>query len=843
MGLLQSIDNFFLSLEKAKPPVTSTAKGDKGGLGRTNPAADIMEMQSLDGFSSIIRSLKNSEQSLNGVWADNKEEFKKNILSELKTFIVTKWEKPWKPAFLQTPRGKIITGAVNLDNRRYRQRVGLKANLIECPYFATKNEIIKRGGKILDGKKGIMIVMRFKLDGQKEDEQGNVEIFEKFCAKFDNVYNLADTTCKIPKFTRTEYKDNQLNRYIESVINIWKKHKQIPTLKFDRLDDCYFLPNTDEIHVVDINQYDRVNEYYSTLFHEIVHSTKLRKTKDNKPVRAGFGSSKFGTRNYAREELVAEFGAYIICCELGLEYTRNNTLSYLKSWSKRLSDDDVLESYAQATEAADFLLENIEATKIINSVVSKAPKKPEPKDSPKKNEHETYKPVYFPIDEGIARRAKNLNSFSDYVGGSTTEDYKKEVARVYALVNSTREDNRERAADIANQFAKKYADWVNKKNAIDCRCPSIMITGAGNFPTRKKEKQNAARDRHWQLYDEIYKLVEKIENLSKNHAISSSDSSAIVQLEAKVEKLQKLQGIMKDSNAYYRKHKTMVGFQSLTDEEAKKIDEYVKNDCYALPYPRFKLSNNLAKIKQAQNRIAEISKIKSSEEKKLEERSYVRVEQNKEEMRLQLFFEGKPSPEVRNLLKHGGYKWSPRNSCWQRQLTYNAMYTFKNILLPELDKLLGSSEDTEQAKEGEPNTFNENSLGFVPISHKEDIKTEKLGGELGKFIGEFDRNCFSIVLRGDKGAGKSRLLYQLINAFAYKNLTVGFFSLEMGLKSSVTQRYKDEYITPRNLDYINITTTLPTYEQLSAACKKYDVVAIDSWTKLKGFEQQDFDRL
>lgn len=136
-----------------------------------------------------------------------------------------------------------------------------------------------------------------------------------------------------------------------------------------------------------------------------------------------------------------------------------------------------------------------------------------------------------------------------------------------------------------------------------------------------------------------------------------------------------------------------------------------------------------------------------------------------------------------------------------------------------------------------------NTLDFVPISHKEDIKTDKLGGELGKFIGEYDRYCFSIVLRGDKGAGKSRLLYQLINAFAYKNLNIGFFSLEMGLKSSVTQRYKDEYITPRNLDYINITSTSPTYDQLNEACKRYDVVAIDSWTKLKGFEQQDFDRL
>lgn len=134
-------------------------------------------------------------------------------------------------------------------------------------------------------------------------------------------------------------------------------------------------------------------------------------------------------------------------------------------------------------------------------------------------------------------------------------------------------------------------------------------------------------------------------------------------------------------------------------------------------------------------------------------------------------------------------------------------------------------------------------MRFVPFAKKHTVKTDKLGGELGKFLGSYNRNCFTIVLRGDKGAGKSRLLYQLINAFAHKNLKVGFFSLEMGRYSSVTQRYRSEYITPRNLKLIDISTHAPTYEQLSEACKLYDVVAIDSWTKLKDMQQTDLDRL
>ena len=58
----------------------------------------------------------------------------------------------------------------------------------------------------------------------------------------------------------------------------------------------------------------------------------------------------------------------------------------------------------------------------------------------------------------------------------------------------------------------------------------------------------------------------------------------------------------------------------------------------------------------------------------------VRVVQNTEENRLQLVFEGKPSEETRTFLKKNGYKWSPRNSAWQRQLTPNAAWNFNHVV-------------------------------------------------------------------------------------------------------------------------------------------------------------------
>ncbi len=49
-------------------------------------------------------------------------------------------------------------------------------------------------------------------------------------------------------------------------------------------------------------------------------------------------------------------------------------------------------------------------------------------------------------------------------------------------------------------------------------------------------------------------------------------------------------------------------------------------------------------------------------------------------MRVQLFFEGKPEEDVRNILKGEAFKWSPKNGCWQRQLTDNARIATKRVI-------------------------------------------------------------------------------------------------------------------------------------------------------------------
>ena len=105
---------------------------------------------------------------------------------------------------------------------------------------------------------------------------------------------------------------------------------------------------------------------------------------------------------------------------------------------------------------------------------------------------------YYPINEGAARRAKEMNSFSDYKEGSATAEYRAMVDKAAAIAEQqkSRVDPmyHEKIDHLLDTYARKLAENMNQGFAIDARVPSVMIAGPANFPVGKKEKQNRARD-------------------------------------------------------------------------------------------------------------------------------------------------------------------------------------------------------------------------------------------------------------------------------------------------------------------------------------------------------------
>ncbi len=302
---------------------------------------------------------------------------------------------------------------------------------------------------------------------------------------------------------------------------------------------------------------------------------------------------------------------------------------------------------------------------------------------------------YFEINERMAKSAHQMMSMRDYPEGSKTAEYRRYADRAYDLaeqIERERPKQAERAWQIATAYAHRMADNLNTASRIGCMCPSVLISGAGNFPVKKKEKQNAASDRNYREFNEIQKYLSKLESiLHGKEVIRSDDEDAIVLLEEKLSKLESEQETMKAVNTYYRKNGTLDGCLELSEKERRKIESAWAHGWYqGIPYPAYALSNNNANLRRIRQRLESLKKEKGRETSEITlENLGITIKENIEDMRIQIFFEEKPEPEIREILKSRAFKWSPSNGCWQRQLSDNARYA-TNQIITELKSVLSN---------------------------------------------------------------------------------------------------------------------------------------------------------
>jgi len=291
--------------------------------------------------------------------------------------------------------------------------------------------------------------------------------------------------------------------------------------------------------------------------------------------------------------------------------------------------------------------------------------------------------MYHEINETAARRAKEANSYSDYKQGSKTSEYRSMIDAAREIVERQKQRvdpmHHDKIDRLFGRYCAKLAANMNKGFEIDARVPSIMIAGPSNFPVRKKEKQNAARHRNMEDFQEVQGILEKIKGVGMG-GISADDPNAIKKLEDKLASLENSQETMKAVNVYYRKNGTLDSCPDLSEDTIEKLKASMSRDWRKNPKPfeSFSLSNNSAEIRRLRKRIEGLKRhAESSADGWAFDGGEVVI--NKEANRLQIKFDGKPDEAVRNELKSNGFRWAPSQGAWQRQLTTNAMFAIKRI--------------------------------------------------------------------------------------------------------------------------------------------------------------------
>ena len=357
---------------------------------------------------------------------------------------------------------------------------------------------------------------------------------------------------------------------------------------------------------------------------------------------------------------------------------------YYEEW-KSCSLENFIECYSEwSMELKEEKTQNIASNGIITQNIDKKTETEQKTDNVEYadfKQQKAEKNVNYQINENMAARAKSMMSFNDYKKGSATNEYRKLIdeASTIAEQQKSKVDSmyHEKIDYYFHLYARKLAQNLNGFHEIGTRCPSVLITGAGNFPVSKKEKQMNAYRKNAQEYEEIQEILYKIKGIGMS-GISSDNPKAMEKLKEKLLTLEQNQEQMKQVNAYYKKHKTLEGCSLLSEAEKKRLTSYIEKDYNAekRPYNSFTLTNNNAKIKHTKQRIAELEKKDFLKGWKFESGKVIA---NKEVNRLQIVFDEKPEEELRAKLKLNGFKWSPSQKAWQRLLNQNAVRAVKRI--------------------------------------------------------------------------------------------------------------------------------------------------------------------
>jgi len=255
------------------------------------------------------------------------------------------WRKPWSSGGL--PK--------NLISRKPYHGVNvllLGMQGYASPYWLTFKQAADMGAMVRKGEKGTPVVFWNWTTKQVQNKSGDLEEKDIPFFRYYTVFNLA----QIEWLTLPEYVAAESFEPIIACEEVIDRMPNPPTIEHGFAEACYNRLN-DVIKMPPRLSFKSEANYYGTLYHEAVHSTGHSSRLNRKGIEE---KHSFGSPEYSKEELIAEFGASFLCGYTGIDNdTIENQAAYIEHWRKELSADKklVISAAAQAQKAVDFILD------------------------------------------------------------------------------------------------------------------------------------------------------------------------------------------------------------------------------------------------------------------------------------------------------------------------------------------------------------------------------------------------------------------------------------------------------------------------------------------------------
>ena len=268
------------------------------------------------------------------------------IIAELEKGVIP-WEKPWTG---------VRSGAYNRVSKRPYSLLN-QMLLKHTGEYATYKQWQDLGGQVKKGEKSKIVVFWKIFEAEETNKDtGEKETKKIPLLRYYNVFHISQVEGVEP------LKPEQLNDEVEPIEEADKIITDYITREHIEFTECrsneaYYSPSSDRVVVPMKEQYKVINEYYSTTFHELTHSTGHK----NRLNRLQTGAvAAFGGTEYSKEELVAEIGSASLMNLLGIETVKTfrNSAAYIQSWLQVLRNDNkfIVSASSRAEKAVNYIL-------------------------------------------------------------------------------------------------------------------------------------------------------------------------------------------------------------------------------------------------------------------------------------------------------------------------------------------------------------------------------------------------------------------------------------------------------------------------------------------------------
>ncbi len=677
--------------------------------------------------------------------------------------------------------------------------------MLDNPYFLTFKQIQELGGKLKKGSHGYKVVYFSSYDKKYSEEEitkinsiveniDGAKMAQKgdsshiFFMKYYNVFNGSDIEGinfdldnfkllgKVVANDEINGKENKHIDLAEAIISNYPKPQ--PKILFQG-SRAFYQPSTDIVTVPNLTNFDSSQSYYRTLLHELSHSTghESRLNRDF--------SGEFGSKEYAFEELVAEFGAVFLSAQAGIMfYTNKNHAGYLKGWNEvlvpQLKNDNkfLMKASSQSQKLADFVLQPDSKGEFLFMKKNHAP-------TPKKPSNKVAK---------------------------TAVKSKKPIAKI--------------ATNVPKVVVKKVIKPTIKKPKVENKIELIKVDEKTKqislFGPKKTDNNPAWFPQYLQFKNKPKEAIKHLLKVKKGDCLNALYREDIGFIDIPYgENDQNNNGFgLKHIVEKHGKEIAQLGF---------KIEDFLP---IIIQFGNFKQSNQIDKIELTGDMFKVIISKTAYINNKKENKTFVLSAFD-----LRPMWKKEKSRGLNGTYDGINFTKKPLLS---KTLNFNNKDIKKNNL-PTKKPLKGIVDSLLI------NMAANTLTGVEPVS--DNPKVKKIGsssnsssefftvaGEVGEFLQQVEKKPVEsvvITLDGSQGAGKTTTVYKFMDAFADPGNKCLFISAEEHPESHLAIDKANKLLSDKAKQNIDIIGEVSNIEELYKIVAPYDIVFVDSWQKLQ----------